>query len=75
MILYHQKVQSLIKEFDKVKMIKIPRSENALANSLSKLTISKVNEKERTILVGNSKNEASLSQKRPYKCPNKNHVG
>ena len=51
MILYHQKVRSVIEESDKVEVIKIPRSKNTLAESLSNLTISKINEKERTILV------------------------
>ena len=75
MILYHQKVQSLIEEFDKVEVVKIPRSKNSLVDSLSKLTISKVNEEGRTILVKNSKSEASLKQKRSNKYSNKNHVG
>ena len=64
MILYHQKVWSLIKEFNKVEVIKIPRFKNTLADSLSKLTISKVNEEGRTILVEKFKEQSIVEAKK-----------
>ena len=48
-------------EIDKVEVIKILRSENTLADSISKLIISKVNEKGRTIPVKELK-ERSITE-------------
>ena len=66
MILYHQKVWNLIEEFEKVEVIKIPRFENTLVDSLSKLTISKVNEERRIILVEELK-KRSISEAKKVK--------
>ena len=53
----------MIKDFDKVEVIKIPRSENTMVNSLSKLTISKVNEEGRTILIEEFKERSIVEAK------------
>ena len=49
-----------------MEVINIPRYENTLADSLSKLTISKVNEEERTILVEELK-ERSITEAKEVK--------